>query len=316
MPGQFNESGRGNVSRYLEGKENDPGPGTVNLGQAMGHELAGREMAARKHHVPAQGYDDGAGTDKQRFAGEKPANLPAYYNLDSGGPGAPYSAPSELKEHLELKSAIRQGASMETQPNGGRAVIRTDPISPEEIAYLKSMKDQTELAKFDDYVETFIDPRMPGNMKWLMEIYPDFVNRRLEQAHTEYEYAMRNQMIDSWGINTFDDLHFKYLVDQGKVTGPKLSRAPANVNSSYSPGWLSPFNFKSPNLSSNQMALPFSSAQYGKKPAAGTKWNVNRENRPLGQGNTTGELASGMYAPVSRRASFAASAPVGGGLRA
>lgn len=52
-----------------------------------------------------------------------------------------------------------------------------------------------------------------------IEIYPDFVTRRIQQVNTDYEYALRNQMIDSWGINTFDDLHFKYLVDQGKIKG-------------------------------------------------------------------------------------------------
>ena len=63
-----------------------------------------------------------------------------------------------------------------------------------------------------------MDPRKPGNLKWLMEVYPDYVSRRIGQVHTDYEFALRNQMIDSWGINTFDDLHFKYLVDQGIVT--------------------------------------------------------------------------------------------------
>jgi hypothetical protein len=52
-----------------------------------------------------------------------------------------------------------------------------------------------------------------------MEVYPEYVNRRLQQAHADYEYALRNQMIDSWGINTFDDLYFKYMVDQGKLQG-------------------------------------------------------------------------------------------------
>ena len=101
-------------------------------------------------------------------------------------------------------------------------MIRTDPISDEEVSYLQAMKDQSELADFDRYVNSLVDPRKPGNLKWLMEIYPEFVNRRLSQVHTDYEYALRNQLIDSWGINTFDDLHFKYLVDQGKVKGPHL----------------------------------------------------------------------------------------------
>ena len=123
-------------------------------------------------------------------------------------------------------------------------MIRTDPISDEEVSYLQAMKDQSELADFDRYVNSLVDPRKPGNLKWLMEIYPEFVNRRLSQVHTDYEYALRNQLIDSWGINTFDDLHFKYLVDQGKVKGPHLQADLIDQDAGYSAGYLSPFQFK------------------------------------------------------------------------
>jgi hypothetical protein len=115
---------------------------------------------------------------------------------------------------MAARQAIRQAAGGEAL---GENVIRTDPISDEEVSYLQAMKDQSELADFDKYVNSLVDPRKPGNLKWLMEIYPEFVNRRLSQVHTDYEYALRNQLIDSWGINTFDDLHFKYLVDQNKI---------------------------------------------------------------------------------------------------
>ena len=116
-------------------------------------------------------------------------------------------------------------------------------MGEDEVEYLQSMKKQAELADFDRYVHTLIDPRKPGNLKWLMEIYPEYVNRRIQQVHTDYEFALRNQMIDSWGINTFDDLHFKYQVDQGKVDGPRLGRH-ANISDAYAPGLLSPWTFK------------------------------------------------------------------------
>ena len=208
----------------------------------------------------------------------------------------PYAAPSEQKDRFLLESAVRRAAGKEIADSDAKdGVIRTAPITETEIQYLKSMKDQAELAKFDDYVESFIDPRQPGNMKWLMEVYPDYVSRRLQQAHTDYEFALRNQMIDSWGINTFDDLHFKYLVDQGKITGPTLKTNRPPVDSSYTPGWLSPYNFQSPNKGSSNMRLPFASARYGKRPQDPAHWTLNRANRPLGSGNTEQQLAEGMY---------------------
>lgn len=273
------------------------------LSTDIGAELSARELAARQHYVtptPA-----GVGDNPQKtFANATPydqRDIPYYYNNYNGLP-VPYSAPSAQKENFMLRSAIRDAADAEIierrAAGHGSGVVRTDPITDGEVAYLKSMKDQAELAKFDDYVESFIDPRMPGNMKWLMEVYPDYVERRLQQAHTDYEFALKNQMIDCWGINTFEDLHFKYLVDQGKISGPRLQNGRPPVDATYTPGWLSPYNFQSPHKDSSYMNLPFASAQFGKRPSRDRPrdWTIDRTTRPLGNGNTEQQLARGMYA--------------------
>lgn len=271
-----------------------------------GAPLAAMEMSARKHFV--QPSNDGNIDVNRTRTQDIPEDarrglngetqLPYYYNNYDGLP-VPYSGPTEEKEMMMLRAAIRDAAGKQVKRDmdatGVPGVVRTDPISDAEVNYLKSMKDQAELAKFDDYVESFIDPRMPGNMKWLMEIYPDYVNRRLQQAHTDYEFALRNQMIDSWGINTFDDLHFKFLVDQGKIAGPRLISRRPPIDTSYTPGWLSPFNFQSPNKAGTKMYLPFASATHGKRPVDMENWTLERAGRPLGRGNDENSLAQGMY---------------------
>jgi len=258
-------------------------------GQASG--LAARELAHQAHFVqPA----NNATTRQAALTEEARNNMPYYYN-QYDGPAVPYAAPSQQKENMVLRAAVREAANEQIRRQGApSAVQRTDPISDEEVAYLKSMKDQAELAKFDDYVESFIDPRKPGNMKWLMEIYPDYVNRRLQQAHTDYEFALRNQMIDSWGINTFDDLHFKYMVDQGKIDGPQLRVERPTIDSRYAPGWLSPFNFQ-PDKSGTRLFLPFAKARTGAAPADSIDWSMDRAGRALGGGADERSLAMGMY---------------------
>ena len=142
-----------------------------------------------------------------------------------------------------------------------KGVLRTDPITEQEVEYLKSMEEQAELADFDRYVQTLINPRKPGNMKFLMEIYPQFVERRIQQAHTDYSYAIRKQMIDQWGVNTFDDLHFLYLMDQGKVAGPSLTTAGRDAGNKYKSGWLAPGAYKRDRKAG--IRLPFAAAEFG-----------------------------------------------------
>lgn len=87
----------------------------------------------------------------------------------------------------------------------------------------------------DDDLERLVDPRQPGAMRTLTRAAPHYVEKRLNQAHEDYERALRTQMIDMWGINTPEDLRFKYQMDQGKLKGPPLSGS-----------WLSPFNWQTP----------------------------------------------------------------------
>ena len=186
----------------------------VDTGQAMGANLYAREGAARaEFSQPAMntGYD----------RGQVPGG-PDWYN-NTAAPPVKYSVPSAQKEYLQRKQAIRENIP---KTDG---VVRFDPVTDTEVEYLKTMEEQAELADFDRYVQTLINPRKPGNMKFLMEIYPQFVERRIKQAHTDYSYAIRKQTIDQWGVNTFDDLHFLYLMDQGKVAGPMLTTPGRNV---------------------------------------------------------------------------------------
>ena len=256
-------------------------------GGAIAGSLQQAEMMARSHFAAPSRPED-----------EKVPNMDAndkfHYNLQGGLP-VKYSQPSELKDRLMAQQAVREAAGESLQASGNN-VIRTDPIRDEEIQYLQSMKAQSELADFDRYVNSLIDPRKPGNLKWLMELYPDFVKRRIQQVHTDYEFALRNQMIDSWGINTFDDLHFKYLVDQGKIDGPRLGNH-VQANSNYAPGWLSPFNWRWDTHNYAGVRLPYASAKTGRKPQGNNpdNWAMTGEGQALDSGRDLASMAAGMY---------------------
>ena len=173
----------------------------ADTGMEMGRELYGAELAARTRYTAPLVGDPRIAQPNGGMGTPGDPNAPQeYYNYQSSLP-VKYAVPSQAKERMQARAAIRQAAGDEPASGMDCGVIRTGPISDEEVSYLQAMKDQAELADFDRYVNSLVDPRKPGNLKWLMEIYPEFVNRRLSQVHTDYEYALRNQLIDSWGIN-------------------------------------------------------------------------------------------------------------------
>lgn len=253
-------------------------------------------------------FEDGAnGVNLNQFTPSLKDNLdgsreergiPNWY-LNSDAPPVPYDGPSPLKDHIRLKQeverAARKAASRDVagqNQGGAAAVVYNAGDLGAEVEYTKTMRDKAELAKFDDYVSTMIDPREPGNLQWLMEVYPNFVTRRLQHAHSEYEFALKKQMIDQWGVNTFDDLHFLYMCDQGKFKNmPLLMRQfGAQPGDLYAPGFLSPHNpqwkelFKDATNNHRQMGLPYSSAQHGRRPGRKGEWDIDRAGRPMAMG--------------------------------
>jgi hypothetical protein len=261
------------------GAESNP----AETGRSFGTQLSAAELSARTRYAPPSNA-----LPEQMLNG---ADKPSHANLDATQP-VKYDVPSEYKENFQNKAAVRAAIQAETK----QAVVRVDNIGDDEVAYLSAMKSQGELADFDRYVNSMIDPRQPGNLKWLMEIYPQFVDRRIKQVHTDYEFALRNQLIDSWGVNTFDDLHFKYLVDQGKIEGPELRRENFALDDSYADGFLSPAKWLGAGDNRKRgLRLPFASAKTGKMPAGGPdEWELNNFDQPLGVNRKTADLAKGM----------------------
>ena len=109
------------------------------------------------------------------------------------------------------------------------------------------------------------------------------------RSANDYDYAIRKQMIDNWGVNTFDDLHFLFLCDQGKIDGPTLSKRKDKA-AMYETSWLAPYQFWQKNESG--VNLPFASAKDGQRPSGGRgSWSQSDSGQPLGGGRDLNTMA-------------------------
>ena len=276
--------------------------GSAGIGMEMAGRLHETEMMQRQKMAPPVGGD--------RMS--LPSDAPSWYNPNGMMP-AKYSVPSDLKERMVARAAVREAA----QEVGTAAVPRPDAITDAEVDYVQIMDRQAKLADFDRYINTLVDVRKPGNLKWLMEVYPEFVHRRVAQVHDDYDFAIRKQMIENWGVNTFDDLHFMYLCDQGKIDGPTLSKREAK-DWQYKTGILSPLAWHQ-NREGKGVKLPFASASIG-GPMSGNpeSWTQSDAGQPLGRDRDLTSLARQVMqlnpgnAPGGGEGGIKGTAPKGG----
>ena len=223
--------------------------------------------------------------------------MPSHYNVEPA-PATKYTQDSAAKEHFRDKETIIAGINAaKAGGSGPDNVQRVVQVGEAEVELMREARRTAELANFDRYVYSLVDPRQPGSLKWLNEVYPEFVARRIEQVQTDYEFSLRNQLIDQWGINDFSDLKFKYMVDQGIIDGPMLKNKDATV-SNYTPGYLAPWKFAhwlNTEAEQGGLKLPFSSAEYGKRPANKGDWSFSNANAPLGGSRDSLEYAQALF---------------------
>ena len=68
---------------------------------------------------------------------------------------------------MQKRAAGSRHADAQRSAPEASITVRTDPITDEEVQYLKYMEDTSELAKFDQYVESFIDHKLSrGVLFW------------------------------------------------------------------------------------------------------------------------------------------------------
>ena len=273
------------------------GPPVSHTPDGTARALESQTKAYRNRYAAPIGGDNFPNVTGNRLQQLRDNGLPSHYNVDPAPP-TKYTQDSAAKEHFRDKETIIAGINAEKAAGGSEQhVQRVVHVGEEEVELMREARRTSELANFDTYVYSMVDPRQPGALKWLNEVYPDFVARRIEQVQTDYEFALRNQLIDQWGINDFQDLKFKYMVDQGHISGPKLQgNMPNKIN--YTPGYLSPWKFPhwlNTDKEKLGLKLPFASANYGKRPTAVENWSFAPRTGTLQGDRSSLEYAKALF---------------------
>ena len=272
------------------------GPPVSHTPDGTARALEAQTKAYRNRYAEPIGGDDYPNADPSRISQMKANGLPIHYNVDPAPP-TKYTQDSAAKEHFRDKETIIAGINAEKAGSGTEKVQRVVHVGEEEVELMREARRTAELENFDRYVYSMVDPRQPGALKWLNEVYPDFVSRRIEQVQTDYEFALRNQLIDQWGVNDFQDLKFKYMVDQGMIDGPTL-KPTAKTKVNYTPGYLSPWKFPhwlNTDKENQGLKLPFTSAQFGKRPKDPADWTFAADQGPFAGNRSSLEYAQALF---------------------
>ena len=216
----------------------------------------------------------------------QPGGAPYWMNTKQPAPVS-YTSDTPEKKDFRFREAIRQQSN-----KNDKSAVRFDPITDGEVQMLKDMKDQVETAKFDKWFNAMFDPLRPGGFKEIMHFYPEFVQRRVQQAATDYEFAMRKEMIDTYGPQSPEDLVLMYMLDAGEIEGPSLKRT-GKPTSEYKAGILAPYGQVK---GRRRIGVPGASNQFAGRDYKRTFFDEGA----LEQNSGVNELAAEMYKKSSK----------------
>ena len=159
------------------------GPPVSHTPDGAAQALEAQTKAYQGRYAKPIGGDNYAEVDATKKTALQSANLPSNYNL-APAPPVKYTQDSAAKEHFRDKETIIAGIN--SAEGTDAQVQRVVQVGEAEVELMREARRTAELANFDRYVYSLVDPRQPGSLKWLNEVYPEFVSRRIEQVQTDY----------------------------------------------------------------------------------------------------------------------------------
>lgn len=270
-------------------------------GHAQQH-AANRMAEEVRYTVPTE--RPGFRQELANLQGNEENDVPTWVNASATG-RVKLAVPTPEKQYLINKQAIR-----DAQPINTTNVQRTDPITDVEVGYFQRQKDLAEYAKRDQYIDMFYNKQKPGETLEVLKNAPDHVQTRLAQIKSEFEFALRKRLVDEWGVNSPEDLEFRYLLDQGYITGPEL-KWEAKYGDEYQHGIFSPYAmFKTRGEAGTGFGVPYAGSSLGQHPSVARSWDIP-DTGPASAGSDA-QLASSIYQKPGDAAGFNADSRAAG----
>lgn len=288
----------GVIGSYVQANSNSPPSTTSMYNAAAGHRmdtgvgeaevLDQTRMALKQAYAPPVQFRD---ENLENNSAQANNAIAGRYNMNAPFP-VKYDVPSFAKENLVAREALRRQAP---GPNANGGVQLMDHITQDEVEYLKGMEKQSRLADYERYIQKFVDPRQPGQLKWMHEFAPGLLKRQMAQVQQDFDYALRLKLISMYGISDESDLQFLYAVDQGLISGPQLNTPRRAIDNKYVAGMLSPFASYKQRTGLN---LPYARAESGfNDEAAGGRGSLRLSDaqQPLATGRNLDQMAAAYW---------------------
>lgn len=126
-------------------------------------------------------------------------------------PTADLAARSKLDEEMSTRAALSKGTPGKT-PYG-----RLPDLKQQELQWLREKAAAAEEANFQAWFAQNYDKLAPAEKKRARELFPSFYKQRDRLLKSQADQLVRYAQLKLHGVQSYEDLILKYLVESGQV---------------------------------------------------------------------------------------------------
>lgn len=192
-----------------------------------------------------------------------------------------YAYPTHARDRFLMKQKLKESAAL--APTGGTNQVLNWSVGNDDMDVMMDLEKARRTYEFHLWIEKHIDIRKPGNLRWIQEVAPDFLSYKMNALDTSLKLAKKKAEIEALGIQSEEDLKFKFMVDNDMLRDGRE----ANDTNRYVRGFFNPA-YNIPGKPSGWTSLFQDSTTSLQAPAAGEIDRATNYFGGIGSINTPG----------------------------
>lgn len=151
-----------------------------------------------------------------------------------------YAYPTAERERFLLKQELKRDGALAGFADKSQQQLVWTP-SESDINVMMDLEKARRTFEYHTWIESLMDIKQPGNLRWLQENAPDFLQYKMNALKTSLKLIEQEAKINALGIQSEEDLQFAFMKSQDMLRdGRDMTPQNRYVKGFFNPGYNIP----------------------------------------------------------------------------
>lgn len=150
-----------------------------------------------------------------------------------------YAYPDAKRERFLMKQQLKETKALAPPKDSGQTLTWTP--DKEDVDVMMDLEQARRTFEYHRWIESLMDIRLPGNLRWLQENAPDFLQYKMNALNTALKMFEQEAKIKMLGIQSEEDLQYAFMKSNDMLRdGRTMDNKNRYVRGFFNPGYNVP----------------------------------------------------------------------------